>query len=81
MIRVGAATEMEMKNKKYKIEDALNATKAAVEEGIVAGGGTAFVKISTMLENMKLERADEQIGVEIIMQAIQYPIRQIATNG
>lgn len=81
VIRVGAATEMEMKNKKYKIEDALNATKAAVEEGIVAGGGTAFVKISTMLENMKLERADEQIGVEIIMQAIQYPIRQIATNG
>jgi len=81
VIRVGAATEMEMKNKKYKIEDALNATRAAVEEGVVAGGGTAFVKIAAVLDELKLDNEDEQIGVEIIREAIQYPVRQIASNG
>lgn len=81
VIRVGAATEMEMKNKKYKIEDALNATRAAVEEGIVAGGGTAFVKIATTLDALTLEDEDEQIGVAIIKAAIQYPVQQIANNA
>lgn len=81
VIKVGAATEMEMKNKKYKIEDALNATRAAVEEGIVVGGGTAFLKLAQTLDYLKLEDADEQIGVEIIKQAIQFPVKQIADNA
>lgn len=81
VIRVGAATEMEMKNKKYKIEDALNATKAAAEEGVLPGGGTAFVKTSSVLDAMNLEDEDEQIGVQIIKAAILYPIMQIANNG
>ena len=81
VIRVGAATEMEMKNKKFKIEDALNATKAAAEEGILPGGGTAFVKTANILDEMKLDDEDEQIGVQIIKAAILYPIMQIANNG
>ena len=81
VIKVGAATEMEMKNKKYKIEDALNATRAAVEEGILPGGGTAFVKISNKLAALQLEDADEQIGVQIVQEAITYPVRQIANNA
>lgn len=72
---------MEMKNKKYKIEDALNATKAAAEEGVLPGGGTAFVKTSSVLDAMNLEDEDEQIGVHIIKAAILYPIMQIANNG
>lgn len=81
VIRVGAATEMEMKNKKYKIEDALNATRAAIEEGIVAGGGTALVKLANSLHDLKLGDEDEEMGVKIIQEAIQYPARQIATNA
>ncbi len=81
VIKVGAATEMEMKNKKYKIEDALNATRAAVEEGILPGGGTAFVKISNKLAALQLDDADEQIGVQIVQEAITYPVRQIANNA
>lgn len=81
VIRVGAATEMEMKNKKYKIEDALNATRAAIEEGIVAGGGTVFVKLLGSIDNAPYEDADERIGGEIIKEAIQYPIKQIANNA
>lgn len=81
VIRVGAATEMEMKNKKYKIEDALNATRAAIEEGIVAGGGTALVKLANSLDDLKLTDEDEMMGVKIIQEAIQYPARQIATNA
>ena len=81
VIKVGAATEMEMKNKKYKIEDALNATRAAVEEGIVPGGGVTFVTISQILNDFHLEDADEHIGVEILREAIQYPMRQIANNA
>lgn len=81
VIKVGAATEMEMKNKKYKIEDALNATRAAVEEGIVVWGGTALVKLSRTLDALKLDDADEQIGVEIIKHAIGYPVVQIANNA
>lgn len=81
IIKVWAATEMEMKNKKYKIEDALNATRAAVEEGIVVWGWTALVKLAKKLDTFTLEDADEQIGVEIIKNAIVYPVIQIANNA
>lgn len=81
VIKVGAATEMEMKNKKYKIEDALNATRAAVEEGIVPGGWVTLANIAKSLEHFVLEDADEHIGVEIIREAIQYPVKQIADNA
>ena len=81
VIKVGAATEMEMKNKKYKIEDALNATRAAVEEGIVPGGGVTLANIAKSLENFTLEDADEHIGIEILKAAIQYPVKQIADNA
>lgn len=81
VIKVGAATEMEMKNKKYKIEDALNATRAAVQEGIVAGGWTALLKLLPWLETLKLDDEDENIAVEIVKNAIQYPIIQIANNA
>lgn len=81
VIKVGAATEMEMKNKKYKIEDALNATRAAIEEGIVPGGGTVLVKLSQTLETLKLDDSDEMIGIEIVKNALQYPIKQIANNA
>lgn len=81
VIQVGAATEMEMKNKKYKIEDALNATRAAIEEGIVAGGGSVLLQLSKLLESFKLEDADEQVAVQIVRDAIQYPVRQIANNA
>lgn len=82
VIQVGAATETEMKEKKLRIEDALAATKAAVEEGIVAGGGTAFVdaipKVVKLLEQVE---GDERTGVQIIMKALEEPVRQIATNA
>ncbi|MCF7834865.1 chaperonin GroEL [Candidatus Gracilibacteria bacterium] len=81
VIKVGAATEMEMKNKKFKIEDALNATRAAVQEGIVTGGGSALLQLSKTLEDFKLENSDEQIAVDIIKEAILYPVIQIANNA
>jgi len=81
VIQVWAATEMEMKNKKYKIEDALNATRAAVEEGIVVWWWTALVKLAKKLDGFVLADADEQIGVEIIKNAIVYPVIQIANNA
>lgn len=81
VIKVGAATEMEMKNKKFKIEDALNATRAAIEEGIVAGGGSVLVQLSKTLSTFKLPAEDEQVAVEIIQEAIQYPVKQIANNA
>ena len=82
IIRVGAATEVEMKEKKLRIEDALNATRAAVEEGIVAGGGTAYVNAVPAVEKL-LESAegDEKTGVRIIAKALTEPMRQIATNA
>lgn len=80
VIKVGAATETEMKEKKARVEDALNATKAAVEEGIVPGGGVAFIRTMSALENLKLS-VDEQIGVDIVKKALEYPIRQIAENA
>ncbi len=81
VIKVGAATETEMKNKKDKIEDALNATRAAMEEGIVPGGGTALVKLQKELENLDLDDVDEKVWVEIIKKAIEYPAKQIANNA
>ena len=81
VIKVWAATEMEMKNKKFKIEDALNATRAAIEEWIVAGGGSVLVQLSKTLGKMKLDDQEEQVAVEIIQQAIQYPLKQIADNA
>jgi chaperonin GroEL len=80
VIKVGAATEVEMKEKKARVEDALNATRAAVEEGIVPGGGVALIRASTALDGLKVN--DEQaFGVNIIRRAIQEPLRQIAANG
>ncbi len=81
VIQVGAATEMEMKNKKYKIEDALNATRAAIEEGIVAWGGSVLLQLSKILKDYKLDDADEQVAIDIVKDAIQYPVRQIANNA
>ena len=82
IIRVGAATEVEMKEKKLRIEDALNATRAAVEEGIVAGGGTAYVNAVSAVEKLLDEtEGDEKTGVRIIAKALTEPMRQIATNA
>lgn len=81
VIQVGAATEMEMKNKKYKIEDALNATRAAIEEGIVAGGGSVLLQLSKVLDSVKFDDPDEQVAIEIVKNAIQYPVKQIADNA
>ncbi len=80
VIKVGAATETEMKEKKARVEDALHATRAAVEEGIVAGGGVALLRASIALNDMKLE-ADEAIGVNIIKRACEEPVRQISGNA
>ena len=81
VIRVGAATEVEMKEKKDRVEDALNATRAAVEEGIVPGGGTAFIRVSKALADIKPADDDEMAGVNIIRRAIEEPMRQIAHNA
>ena len=82
VIKVGAATETEMKEKKLRIEDALNATRAAVEEGIVAGGGTAYVNAIASVEKLLAEtEGDEKTGVSIIAKALTEPMRQIATNA
>ena len=80
VINVGAATETEMKEKKARVEDALNATRAAVEEGIVPGGGVALARCLSALEKMKI-KADQKLGVKVIMRAIEEPLRQIANNA
>jgi chaperonin GroEL len=80
VINVGAATETEMKEKKARVEDALNATRAAVEEGIVPGGGVAYLRCLGALEKLKLE-GDRQVGVTIVKRALEEPIRQIANNA
>ncbi len=82
VIRVGAATETEMKEKKMRIEDALNATRAAVEEGIVAGGGTIYVNVIPAVEALlKTAEGDEKTGIQIVAKALEAPIRQIAVNA
>ena len=80
VIKVGAATETEMKEKKARVEDAMHATKAAVEEGIVAGGGVALLRAAAVLKTLKLE-GDELVGVAIIARAVEEPMRWIATNA
>jgi chaperonin GroEL len=81
VINVGAATEVEMKEKKARIEDAMHTTRAAVEEGILPGGGVAFLRTLPALDNLKLDDSDEQIGVEIIKRSLEEPCRQIAENA
>jgi len=81
VINVGAATESEMKEKKARVEDALHATRAAVEEGIVPGGGVALVRAQKALKGLKLAEADEQIGVDIIRRAVEEPMRMIVQNA
>ena len=80
VIKVGAASEVEMKEKKLRIEDALNATKAAVDEGIVAGGGVALLQASKALANAKFSK-EEKVGADIVARALSYPVRQIADNA
>ncbi len=80
VIQVGAATETELKEKKHRFEDALSATRAAVEEGIVAGGGATLISIIPILDNLKLE-GDEKVGVNIVRRALEEPLRQIAHNA
>jgi chaperonin GroEL len=81
VINVGAATESEMKEKKARVEDALHATRAAVEEGIVPGGGVALLRAQSALKGLKLDESDEQIGVDIIRRALEEPIRMIVQNA
>ena len=81
VVRVGGSTEVEVKEKKDRVDDALNATRAAVEEGIVPGGGVALLKASKILEGFKVDNADQEAGVAIVRRALQAPIRQIAENA
>ncbi|BCX02070.1 MAG: 60 kDa chaperonin 1 [Candidatus Roseilinea sp.] len=81
VIRVGAATETELKEKKHRVEDALSATRAAVEEGIVPGGGVALLRAVSALDNVKMQHEDEQVGVNILRRALEEPIRRIVANA
>ena len=81
VIHVGGATEVEVKEKKDRVDDALHATRAAVEEGIIAGGGTALLYASKALENLKPENDDQKVGIDIVRRALQAPVRQIAENA
>ncbi len=81
VIKVGAATEVEMKEKKDRVEDALHATRAAVEEGVVAGGGVALLRARAALENLHIGNADQDAGVQIVLRAVESPLRQIVANA
>jgi chaperonin GroEL len=81
VIKVGAATEVEMKEKKARVEDALHATRAAVEEGIVPGGGVALIRAQAGLDSLKLASAEQQVGVAIVRRSIEEPLRQIIANA
>lgn len=81
VLKIGAATEVEMKEKKARVEDALHATRAAVEEGIVPGGGVAFLRVADKLKDVKTDNHDQQIGVDIVRKALEEPIRQIVENA
>lgn len=81
VINIGAATEVEMKEKKARVEDALSATRAAVEEGVIPGGGITYLHAQAKLDSIKLENADEQVGINIVKRAIEEPIRMIAANA
>ena len=81
VIKVGAATEVEMKEKKARVEDALHATRAAVEEGIVAGGGVALIRAQKALDGLKGDNAEQDMGINILRRAIESPLRQIVANA
>ncbi|MCJ7733362.1 MAG: chaperonin GroEL [Anaerolineales bacterium] len=81
IIRVGAATETELKEKKHRVEDALSATRAAVEAGIVPGGGVALINATKAIDKLKMEYADAQVGVKIVRKALEFPLRMIADNA
>jgi chaperonin GroEL len=81
VIKVGAATEVEMKEKKDRVDDALHATRAAVEEGIVAGGGVALVRAKSVIQNLKGDNADQDAGIAIVLRSIEEPLRQIVSNA
>ncbi|MDH4072133.1 MAG: chaperonin GroEL [Gammaproteobacteria bacterium] len=81
VIKVGAATEIEMKEKKARVEDALHATRAAVEEGVVAGGGVALIRAETALDKLKGDNDDQQVGINILRRAVEEPLRQIVRNA
>src|SRR5690606_28708018 len=81
IIRVGAATETELKEKKHRVEDALSATRAAVEEGIVPGGGVALINAISALDDVEVDDQDAQIGVNIVRKALEVPMRKIAANA
>ncbi len=80
VIKVGAATEVEMKEKKARVEDALHATRAAVEEGIVAGGGVAYLRARANLKNLKGDNHDQEAGIKIVLRALEEPLRQIVAE-
>ena len=80
VINVGAATEVEMKEKKARVEDALHATRAAVEEGIIPGGGVALLRAVSALDKVKVDD-DQQVGVDIVKRALEAPVRQICANA
>ena len=81
VIKVGAATEVEMKEKKARVEDALHATRAAVEEGIVAGGGVAYLRARANLKGLKGDNSDQDAGIKIVLRALEEPLRQIVANA
>ncbi|MEG2337159.1 MAG: TCP-1/cpn60 chaperonin family protein, partial [Bacteroidales bacterium] len=81
VIYVGAASEIEMKEKKDRFDDALHATRAAIEEGIIPGGGVAYIRCIPALEKLKVENEDEKIGVQIVLRALEEPLRQIVANA
>jgi len=81
VIKVGAATEVELKEKKHRIEDALSTVRAGIEEGMVAGGGATLLHCQAVLDTLKLDNPDAQVGVDIVRRALEYPIRQIADNA
>ncbi|VFP84571.1 60 kDa chaperonin [Candidatus Erwinia haradaeae] len=81
VVKVGAATEVEMKEKKARVEDALNATRAAVDEGVVAGGGVALVRVASLLANLRGQNEDQNVGIKVALRAMESPMRQIVSNA
>ena len=81
VVKVGAATEIEMKEKKARVEDALHATRAAVEEGVVTGGGVAFIRARVSLEGLEGDNDDQNVGINILKKALEEPLRQIVSNA
>ncbi|NHW59337.1 chaperonin GroEL, partial [Escherichia coli] len=81
VIKVGAATEVEMKEKRARVDDALHATRAAVEEGVVAGGGTALVRVANALREMVGDNEEQTVGIRVALRAMESPMRQIVANA